>query len=442
VRREGDCGPPTSCASVTVTVNTSSSTAPTDVSANPPTICAGSFTMLSASGGTAGTGSNLVWYTGSCGGTMIGIGPSIWVNPTSTTTYYVRREGDCGPPTSCASVTVTVDPDAMAPTSASASPSTICAGQSTTLSASGGTMLGLVWYTDGCGFSYVGSGSSITVSPTSTTTYYVREEAGCGAPTGCASVTVTVDDGPGGTVSGPTTLCRGESYTFSTTDNATSYNWFATGAPEITFSGSGPTVTVNVGWGTTSSTNICVTPFGGSCGSGSNRCQSVNIVASPSVEPISGPEIVCRGKAVVFSVPNQPGVTYNWSYSGSGVDIASGQGTHSITANFYLTATSGVLTVTASNGSCSASSSIYITTVTPYWALVDVVCTITAHPPGQPPPGCASNYTVPPNYPCTGAIEGTEVNTYESCRLERTQEGGWIREHCLGKWRCTCEGPQ
>jgi len=518
VRREGGCGPPTSCASVTVTVNTSSSTAPTDVSANPPTICAGSFTMLSASGGTAGTGSNLVWYTGSCGGTMIGMGPSIWVNPTSTTTYYVGREGGCGTPTSCASVTVTVDPDAMAPTSASASPSTICAGQSTTLSASGGTagtgsslvwysgscrggtpvgtgssitvsptstttyyvrreggcgaptncasvtvtvntnstaptsasasnsticagqsttlsasggtMLGLVWYTDGCGFSYVGSGSSITVSPTSTTTYYVREEAGCGTPTGCASVTVTVD-GLDGTVSGPTTLCRGESYTFSTTDNATSYNWFATGAPEITFSGNGQsTVTVDVGWGTTSSTYICVTPFS-SCGSGSNRCQYVNIVASPSVEPISGPTDVCRGQSgVVFSVPNQPGLTYNWSYSGSGFNIVSGQGTHSIIADFSTTATSGMLTVTASNGSCSASSSTVIWTHTPHWKKVEYFC-VDAY-------SCAGANPVvqPPWYPCTANILGME-DDYIECRPRGGGPPHYV--HCFGVWRCSCD---
>jgi len=90
--------------SVSVTVNTSS-TAPT--SADHSTICAGQSTILRASGGTAGTGSSLVWYSGSCvGGTQVGTGSSITVSPTSTTTYYVRREGGCGTPTGCASVTV------------------------------------------------------------------------------------------------------------------------------------------------------------------------------------------------------------------------------------------------------------------------------------------------------------------------------------------------
>jgi hypothetical protein len=339
----------------------------------------------------------------------------------------VRREGGCGTPTGCASVTVTVNTSSTAPTSASASPSTICVGQSTTLSASGGTNgtgSSLVWYSGSCGGTLVGTGSSITVSPTSTTTYYVRREGGCGTPTGCASVTVPVNDVPGyGTVSGPTTLCRGQSYTFSTTNNATSYNWYTTGAPEITFSGSGNSVTVNVGWGTTNSTNICVTPSN-SCGNGSTRCQFVNIVAPPSVGPISGPTTVCRGKTgVVFSVPNQPGMTYSWSYSGSGVNIVSGHGTNSITANFSMTATPGVLSVTVSNACGSVSSSKNITIYVPYWQVGWTAC-------GNTNP--CTPFVWPPSYTCTGDVEG-DTSPYAEC-----DSNGNI--YCHGEWVCIC-GP-
>ena len=421
--------------SVSVTVNTSS-TAPTNVSASNPTICVGQSTTLSASGGTAGTGSSLVWYSGSCGGTWVGTGSSITVSPNSTTTYFVRREAVGCAPTSCASVTVTVNTNSTAPTNVSASPSTICAGGSTTLSASGGTSgtgSTLVWYSGTCGGTQVGTGPSITVSPTSTTTYFVRREAvGC-APTTCASVTVPVNNVPGpGTVSGPTTLCRGQSYTFSTTNNATSYNWYTTGASEITFTGNGQqSVTVNVGSGTTNSTFICVTPSN-SCGAGSNRCQSVNIAAPPPVGPISGPTNVCRGQSgVVFSVPNQPGVTYTWSYSGSGFNIVSGQGTHSITANFSTTATFGTLTVTASNGSCSASSSTVIWTHTPHWKKVQYFCEDAwtcagANPVVQPPLFL----------PCNANNLGLE-DDYIEC-LPR---GGGPPHYiwCYGVWRCSCD---
>ena len=49
------------------------------------------------------------------------------------------------------------------------------------------------WYSDACGDTPVGSGSVITVSPSVSTTYYVRGEGGCAGTDGpCASVTVGV----------------------------------------------------------------------------------------------------------------------------------------------------------------------------------------------------------------------------------------------------------
>jgi hypothetical protein len=335
-------------------------------------------------------------------------------------------------------VTVTVNTSSTAPTNVSASPSTICAGQSTTLSASGGTAgtgSQLVWYSGSCGGTWVGTGSPITVSPNSTTTYYVRREAeGC-APTTCASATVTVNNVPGpGTISGPTTLCRGQSYTFSTTDNATHYDWYTTGAWEITFTGNGqPIVAANVRPGTTNSTNICVTPSN-SCGNGSNRCLSVNIVDPPSVGPISGPTEVCQGKTqVVYSVPNQPGVTYNWSYSNNNsITIVSGQGTNSITVNFSQIAGSGVLTVTASNGSCSASRSINISVRVARWRAMIQGCVGFLTDCGGLP-----SYQPPPSAPCTGDNEGEVGWNYHTC--ERDPNNPSFFRECVGVWRCSCD---
>lgn len=92
--------------SATVTVN-SNSVAPTSITGT-TTICSGDSTTLTLSGGTAGTGAVAKWYSGSCGGTLLGTGNSISVSPISTTTYFVRYEGTCNT-TSCASATVTVN---------------------------------------------------------------------------------------------------------------------------------------------------------------------------------------------------------------------------------------------------------------------------------------------------------------------------------------------
>ena len=85
----------------------------------------------------------------------------------------------------------TYNPAPANPTGASASVSPICSGFSTQLTATGavGTVY---WYTGSCGGTQVGTGNPLTVSPTSTTTYYARNYNNSQFSAGCASVTVTV----------------------------------------------------------------------------------------------------------------------------------------------------------------------------------------------------------------------------------------------------------
>ena len=93
----------------TITVNTLSS-APAAATTSSPILCGPGTVTLSAVGGFLGTGASYKWYSGSCGGTLIGTGPvlnNIFVF--STTTFFVRIEGICNT-TTCASVTVTVAP--------------------------------------------------------------------------------------------------------------------------------------------------------------------------------------------------------------------------------------------------------------------------------------------------------------------------------------------
>jgi hypothetical protein len=174
------------------------SVVPTGASATTATICNGGNTNISVSGGSLGTGATWKWYADDCGsGTSIGSGSTVNVSPTSTTTYYVRAEGNCGT-TACASVTVTVNQKSADPTSATASSATICNGQSSTLTLNGGgggTDEVIKWYTSSCGGTEVGTGNNLSVSPITTTTYYGRYENGapCNYNSACASVTVTVN---------------------------------------------------------------------------------------------------------------------------------------------------------------------------------------------------------------------------------------------------------
>jgi len=62
---------------------------PTNVGATPASICAGDSSLLLA---TVGTAETVVWYEGSCGGTIVGEGGSISVSPVSTTTYFAAAK--------------------------------------------------------------------------------------------------------------------------------------------------------------------------------------------------------------------------------------------------------------------------------------------------------------------------------------------------------------
>ncbi|HNW53550.1 MAG TPA: hypothetical protein PKN21_04725, partial [Bacteroidales bacterium] len=73
---------------------------PTSISASVNPICNGASTQLTANGA-VGT---VYWYTGSCGGTQIGTGNSITVNPSTTTVYYARNYNNSLFSTGCANI--------------------------------------------------------------------------------------------------------------------------------------------------------------------------------------------------------------------------------------------------------------------------------------------------------------------------------------------------
>ena len=82
------------------------SVAATDINGN-LSLCVGENSTLSIVGGTLGTLADWKWYAGSCDSNLIGTGTSIIVNPTATTTYFVRAENSCNF-TNCVSQTVNV----------------------------------------------------------------------------------------------------------------------------------------------------------------------------------------------------------------------------------------------------------------------------------------------------------------------------------------------
>ncbi len=182
----------------TICVYCTPPTSPTSATASQTTISIGQSTTLQVNGGALNDASNWIWYTGSCGGTQVGTGATLTVSPTTTTTYFVQASA-CNVSTTCRSVTITVNQicnPPTSPTSATASQTTISVGQSTTLQVNGGALndaSNWIWYTGSCGGTQVGTGATLNVSPTATTTYFVQASA-CNVSTTCRSVTITVNN--------------------------------------------------------------------------------------------------------------------------------------------------------------------------------------------------------------------------------------------------------
>ncbi|MDX2118436.1 MAG: M12 family metallo-peptidase [Planctomycetota bacterium] len=182
----------TNCGSVTVGIS-ALATDPTSVTLSRSSVCAGDTGTITLTA-VGGSGTQVQWFSGGCGGAALGTGTSIVVAaPTSTTTYYARWTNSCGN-SNCASNTVTVNPLPSAPTSASVDRADLCGNDTgtITLTATGGSGATLNWYTSSCGGTLVGSGSPLTIAaPTASTTYYARWSNACG-DSSCQSVDVTV----------------------------------------------------------------------------------------------------------------------------------------------------------------------------------------------------------------------------------------------------------
>lgn len=80
------------------------------LAASSQTFCAGETVQLSVISGNLNDNYTWDWYSPVNGGTLVGSGTTITVNPTGTITYYVIGTGGCAPDGPYASITLTEDP--------------------------------------------------------------------------------------------------------------------------------------------------------------------------------------------------------------------------------------------------------------------------------------------------------------------------------------------
>jgi gliding motility-associated-like protein len=213
-------------------------------------------------------------------------GPLVSVSPSVTSTYTVI--GTLGSCTGSAAITISVN---ITPTviSTSGNP-TICAGASTTLSASGAA--GYSWLPGNL------SGSTVTISPGSSTIYTLTGLNGnC---TSTANAPVIVLTSPNITAAAlPSVICIGQTATLIAAGSPT-LSWLLSNPPPLSYTAMvNPTVTANY---TVTGTNAL--------GCSSSATVELTVINSPAITALSSNTSICAGQSITLTASGA--TTYTW----------------------------------------------------------------------------------------------------------------------------------
>ncbi len=211
---------------------------------------------------------------------------------------------------------------------------TICAGNNTTLTASGATTYS---WLPSLGLSSI-TGASVTSNPSVTSTYTViGTTATC---TSSATAIVTINPTPTISVNSAT-ICPGSSVNLSAS-GASNYTW----SPAATLSSSnGASVTA-------SPTTTTVYTISAASSFGCLASKTVSVFVGGSISPTVNSPTICAGNSIILTASG--GSTYTWSPS---LGLSTTNGT-SVTANPMVNTT---YTVLASSGACTGSITSIVT---------------------------------------------------------------------------------
>lgn len=245
-------------------------------------------------------------------------------------------------------ITYTLGSAPPSPSSISSSTSTICNGNSITLSVVGGSGT-TYWFAGSCGSttgSSIGFGSSISVSPSTTTTYYARNYSAGNWSNTCASKTITVNSIPS-TPSAPTSnspQCGSVTITRSGTPPAGA-TWYWQGPNSngtSTSLGSGTTYTA-----TTSGTYYIRARNSSGCWSSTSGSVAVSISTAPTTpSTLTSNSPQCGSVTITRGGTPPAGTTWYWQgNNGNGFSTTLGSGTT------YTATASGTYYIRARNSS-------------------------------------------------------------------------------------------
>jgi hypothetical protein len=325
--------PATTSYTVTGTTNGCSNTATTVITVNPlPTVsatgggtfCAGTSAPLSAGGA-----SSYSWLP------VTGLDNAAIATPNATpasTITYTVTGTDVNGCKNTASTTVTITP---IPVLTIAGTSTICAGASTTLTASGATTYS---WSPATGLSNAAIANPVA-SPAATTTYTVTGTTG--ACTSTKTIVVTVNSIPVVAIAGANPICSGTSETL-TASGATTYSWSpATGLSSTTSATPVASPAATATYTVTGTTSGC----------SATATATVTVNTTPTVTA-TGTATICSGASTPLAASGA--TSYAWTPAGSLTNAA--------LANPTATpAATTTYTVTGTTGSCSNTATVVVT---------------------------------------------------------------------------------
>ena len=310
------------------------------VNPSPSTVCAGNGASINGSGA-----NTYIWSPGGM------TNSNVTVYPSTTTTYTVTGT-DLSSNTCSATTTITVNPNPLV--TPTATPPTICAGQTSSLSGTS-TQPGTTYtWTPG-----TLSGTPVNVSPASTTNYTLKGTVTATGCTGTSTLTITVNPNPVITPTAtPNTICPGATSVLSITSTVggTTYFWVPGGLPGFP---------VYVTPSTTTTYSVTGTASG--CTGASTVTVTVN--PNPVLTPTATPSTICNGGYSVLGVSSTISpATYSWSPMSLGFPNVTPTTTtiYTVIGTATSTGCSGSATVTVTvnptdNPSFHYASSVYCT---------------------------------------------------------------------------------
>ena len=291
--------------------------------------------------GTLAAGLSLGGTPGNCDFNTNAPNPTVITGLTPNTTYRMRMFTNAsydtpGTFTAC----LTTPP----PPTVSVNSTSICAGQSVTLTATPSTAGGTYLWSNGA------TTPTITVTPNATTSYSVTYSNN---GTASGSGTVTVNPVPSINGGQDQTVCAGASVTLNGTGGV-SYTW-------------DNGITNGVAFVANATTTYTVT------GTNANGCTNtdqvtVTVNAAPTVNAINSQTLCAGASASAVTFSGTAGATYSWVNSNTSIGLAaSGTGNIAVFTASNATANpiTGTITVTPTQAGCTGTPQTYTYTVNP-----------------------------------------------------------------------------